>query len=296
MERSKKRNLVWKIIWIGGIYLILIAILYLVITYKVKWENKDLNKYLYFYNCTNELCTSDIEPEDYYNRLVCKDRICPYIIEKNGNDLILNDNNNIYIYNYIEDKVINNEYKNYSFMNNNYVLVSNELDKKGIIKLDGTIIQDLTFDDIIDYQNDYIIYKNNNYYGIKNINTGINIENQYNDVKYINNNYFAAKKDNIYHIYDYSNNIINNNEYDYVYSYKGFVLTINNNKIDILDANLRSVLLKRITTYYKYNNETEQGSLKIKGENDYIIFNVVNENNQAIIYKYNVKNNVLSNN
>ena len=46
----KKTN-IWKIIWLVGVYVILLFILYLVIIYKVKWEDKDLNRYLYFYNC-----------------------------------------------------------------------------------------------------------------------------------------------------------------------------------------------------------------------------------------------------
>ena len=42
-----KNNSLWRVIWIVGIYAVLVSILYLVIIYKVKWENKDLNKYLY---------------------------------------------------------------------------------------------------------------------------------------------------------------------------------------------------------------------------------------------------------
>lgn len=38
MNKSKKINL-WKIIWIVGIFLILLLILYLVIEYKVKYED-----------------------------------------------------------------------------------------------------------------------------------------------------------------------------------------------------------------------------------------------------------------
>ena len=43
-----KKNNLWRVIWIVGIYAVLVLILYLVIMYKVKWEDKDLHKYLYF--------------------------------------------------------------------------------------------------------------------------------------------------------------------------------------------------------------------------------------------------------
>ena len=55
--RSSK---IWRIIWIVGIYAVLVLILLLVIDYKVRWESKDLNTYLYFYNCNNNLCASII--------------------------------------------------------------------------------------------------------------------------------------------------------------------------------------------------------------------------------------------
>ena len=88
----KKNNLL-RISWIVGIYAILVLLLYLVVTYKVKWEDKDLNTYLYFYDCSNDLCTSTIKPDNYYGSIVCKDDICPYIKEKNNNYLILDNNN-----------------------------------------------------------------------------------------------------------------------------------------------------------------------------------------------------------
>ena len=65
-----KNNSLWRVIWIVGIYAVLVSILYLVIIYKVKWENKDLNKYLYFYNCSGQICTSDISQNNFYSKIV----------------------------------------------------------------------------------------------------------------------------------------------------------------------------------------------------------------------------------
>ena len=49
----KEKNLL-RVGWIAGIYIILALILYMVVDYKVKWEDRDLNTYLYFYNCSGD--------------------------------------------------------------------------------------------------------------------------------------------------------------------------------------------------------------------------------------------------
>ena len=46
-------------IWITGIFIILIIILYLVVEYKVKYEDMTIDKYLYFYNCNYNLCVTN---------------------------------------------------------------------------------------------------------------------------------------------------------------------------------------------------------------------------------------------
>ena len=71
------KNNIWKIIWVVGIYAILVLILYLVVIYKVKWEDQDLSKHLYFYECSQELCTTENEIDNYYSYIKCKDNICP---------------------------------------------------------------------------------------------------------------------------------------------------------------------------------------------------------------------------
>ena len=63
MDKTKKHKFkkekLYKIIWITGLYVILIIILWLVIEYKVKWESADLNRYVRFYNCSGSLCTTE---------------------------------------------------------------------------------------------------------------------------------------------------------------------------------------------------------------------------------------------
>ena len=62
----------WKLVWVLGVYIILGLILYLVIEYKVKWESLDTNKYLYFYDCESNLCTSTTKVGSYYSFSFCK--------------------------------------------------------------------------------------------------------------------------------------------------------------------------------------------------------------------------------
>jgi len=88
-KKYKRKKNSWKIIWTIGIYSVLILILCLVVNYKVEWESRDLNRYLYFYECAGKLCTSDIPQEIYYNRILCEEKICPYIVEQKNKYLIL---------------------------------------------------------------------------------------------------------------------------------------------------------------------------------------------------------------
>ena len=84
MDKTKKHKFkkekLYKIIWITGLYVILIIILWLVIEYKVKWESADLNRYVRFYNCSGSLCTTEENINKYYSKLVCSNN-CPRIIE-----------------------------------------------------------------------------------------------------------------------------------------------------------------------------------------------------------------------
>ena len=110
-----KSSKLWRIVWIVGIYAVLALILYLVIIYKVQWEYKDLNTYLYLYDCGHKLCTSTTVQEDYYNKILCEDDICPYIENIIGSNLILKKNDSSWIYNYISGDIVSNNYTDYRF-------------------------------------------------------------------------------------------------------------------------------------------------------------------------------------
>ena len=289
-----KKNNLWRIIWIIGIYAILTTILYLVITYKVKWESKDLNTYLYFYNCSNKLCTTSNEPKDYYTKILCDNDICPYITEMlKDSQVILSNNNEKWIYDYNADKIINNTYKDYKSLND-YIIVTSKDNLQGIIDKDNNIIINPTYKEIINYQNGYLTYKENNLYGITNKEKNINIEPAYEDIIYINDVLFGYKLDNSYYIAEYATNqSVNNIPYNYLFAYKNNILTINNKEINILDNKLETKLLMKINTYYSYNREGERKSLNIKTDDNYIYFTVFVDEEKYTNYKYDYKNNKL---
>lgn len=288
MFRSSK---IWKILWISGIYLILGIILYLVILYKVKWEYKDLNTYLYFYDCGHNLCSSDNNVSNYYSKVLCEDDICPYIQHINGNMLVLQNNNKSFIYNYIKGNVVNDKYNEYRYIGNDMYVVNDENFNYGIINSEGEILLDLKYKLIDEYTNGIISYIDNNLYGIVSVDGKYDIEPNYEDIVLINDKIFAGKKDNIYQIYSYNNEISDNsNKYNFIYAYDDVIITFKDKKIDILNPNLNSILVMKIDSFYEYITEKEKGSLDIYCDGEYIYFDVFINENEFTSYKFDIKN------
>lgn len=288
-----KKNNLWRIIWVIGIYAILVLILYLVIMYKVKWEDKDLNTYLYFYNCSNNICTSTYKQDNYYSSLICKDNVCPFITKKNNNLLILSDGNKDFLYDYVSGKTINDSYTGYRIIKDNNFIVTKD-GKEGIIDVENNIIVDLIYNEIIDYNNGYLVYKENNKYGIINNSNSINIIPKYDDVVLIDEKIFAYKENNKYYIASYNDELpINTTSYDYIYSNKEVIITFSENKVDILGLNLKSKLLMKLNSYYKYTIEKERESLNFYQNDNFLYFTIFVEENKFVNYIYDLKNNRL---
>lgn len=285
-----KSSKIWKIIWVIGIYAILGIILYLVILYKVEWESKDLNTYLYFYDCNRELCTTTTKPKDYYSKVLCEEEMCPYITNIINNNLILENNNENWIYNYIDGEIINNNYKDYRYIGNDTFIVTDSSNNQGVIDISGNILVEIKYKYIDNYKNGFISYKINNMYGIDTIDELYNVDVNFEHIVLINDQIFAGMKDNVYKIYSYNNLNEENNEntYNYIYAYNDIILTINNNKIDILDINLNSTLLMKIDTFFEYTVEKERDSLDIYSDEEFIYFKVYNNERDYVQYKYNI--------
>lgn len=288
-----KKNKLWHIVWIVGIYAILITILYLVIIYKVKWEHRDLNTYLYFYNCSNKLCSTTTKQDNYYSKVICNKDICPYIKDINDNKLILKKEDKSFIFDYMAENIINDNYLDYEITTNKqYYIVTNEENKKGIIDLEGKVVIEPKYDNITDYKNELLVYKDKSKYGIIK-DDEIYIKPEYDDIIIINNEYFAYKDNNKYYISNYNNTVMDNKEYSYIYSYNGFTLVVNNKTIDILNDKLNTVLVMKINTPYEYNKVGEINSLNAHGESNKIYFTVENDNN-ITNYIFDTKNKKLS--
>ena len=142
----------WKLVWVLGIYIILGLILYLVIEYKVKWESLDTNKYLYFYDCDNKLCTSTTKVGSYYSRYTYK-KDSPYIVNYDDDTVIINDNGKYLVYDYKNDKVVSDSYDWYEYLsyNNNTYFIMRGNNKVGIIDNQGSVIVNNIYDNIVDY-------------------------------------------------------------------------------------------------------------------------------------------------
>ena len=215
----------------SGIYIILLLILYLVVIYKVEWEHKDLNTYLYIYNCNQNLCSSTTKPEDYYNKVLCENDICPYIIDIiDNNNVILRNETKSWVYNYIKNEIVNNQYINYQYIKNDRYIVTNEENKQGIITSDGEILIETKYNHIDNYLNGFVSYKENGLYGIDTPEDKNNIEPSYNKVILINDKIFSGMKNNKYAIYKYSDaNNQHSEEYNFLYAYNDIILIANNN-------------------------------------------------------------------
>ena len=286
--RSSK---IWRIIWVIGIYAILVCMLYLVVLYKVKWEHKDLNTYLYFYNCNDKLCTSTSTLDDYYTRILCEDDICPYIDVIIDQNIILKKENKSWIYNYVTGKIVNDDYAYYRYIGDNKYVVGNDSGQYGVIDKEGNTLVPIKYNFIDEYKNDYISYRDNDgMYGIIRTTDEYKINANYEDVVLVNNKIFAGRINNVYQLYSYINpDDDNSNKYDYVYAYNDIILVVNNKKIDILNNNLKSTLLMKIDCFYGYTTEKERSSLKIRTDNNNMYFRVFLNENEYTEYTYNIK-------
>lgn len=205
---QKRFNLSY--IWVTGIFVILIIILFLVVEYKVRYEDNTFYKYLYFYKCENSFCTTDsidkisdhstllsVYKYDYHDNVPTYE----YVI---GNYIIINDNSDYLYYDYVTGKILNN-YDTYKVINDKYIIVTYN-NKYGIIDIDNNISLDLIYD-YIDSIDTYIITIENNKLNIIDSNLNNLIESPV-EIVY-NSNISISKEDN--------NIIINVGEVKYLY-------------------------------------------------------------------------------
>lgn len=295
------KNNLWRIIWIVGIYAVLISILCLVVSYKVKWEDRDLNTYLYFYKCSSELCTTTTKQEKYYTNVICDHNICPYIVNVNNNIVILKKEEKTWLYDYIKGITINDEYEDYRETNDGLYIVKDKNNLEGIINAEGEIIVEPTYQKISEYKDGYVAYYQEGKINIDKViekdNVVSAIESDYDKVVLINSRFYAYADNDGYHFMSYDPTENNNhNVYDYMYAIDKYVLVVKNGQIDILDGNLQTKLLMKIDSYYTYKVGEERDSLDIYIRDGLIHFSVYikdTDGEKTNNYIYDTRNNKL---
>ena len=289
MKKLKGINF-WHLLWLLGVYAILIVILIMIIEYKVKWESKDFSTYLYFYNCSNNLCTTSNPVANYYSSVKCNDNDCPYIKERENNLVILSLNEKDYVYDYYHDNIINNDYISYKFVSGGYI-VKNDQDKYGIIDREGKPLTEIKYNKIISYRDKIFAYLENSKAGISKIDNGINIKPTYEDAIIISDKYYAYLEEGYYYIAAFDTELpVLDERFDYIYVTDNAILTVRDKKINILDSSLSSKLLLKIDSYYSYKTERERNSLNAYRVNDLLYFSVATAENQIVNYTYDIKN------
>ncbi len=286
-----KKNL-WHLTWVIGMYAVLVAMFLLVIEYKVKWENKDLNTYLYFYSCSGELCTTTNTVSDYYGRAKCEKKNCPYIREKKANYVVLATESKEYVFDYLNDKIISDTYMKYTFTEDSIIFKDKD-NKQGVMSLDGEILIEANYNRIDDYKDGYLAYAENGKVGIINNEKNINIAPNYEEVIIIDDDKYAYLEDGKYYVASYDTELpVNNYTYDFIYAAKGKIFTIKDRKIDIVNSDLNSQLLLKIDTEYEYHRVEERNTLNLYTEANLLHFTVF-KNNDYTNYIFDLKNNKL---
>ena len=281
----------WRIIWVVGIYAVLVLILFLVIRYKVRWEDQDSNKYLYIYDCGETICSTETKVDTYIASIVCEDKVCPYIKEVSGNNIILTGKEKGYIFNLMSKKIINDNYLDYFFTSDGEAYIAvNSVNKYGVIDKDGNILVDFNYDKINDYKYELVLYTQDNMMGIDKRAGETVVELGNEKLNLFNDKLYIYIKDNEYYVNAYATKLPSNNSiYNYIYPYKDILLVSINNQIDVLDINLKSKLIMKINSYYPYTREGERTSLNPKGINNLLKFTVFTDDDNYTDYMYDIK-------
>ena len=180
-----KRKIIAKKIWITAIFLGLIVTLIAVIDYKVHYQYLTKNK-LYFYECTGILCVTEVKDDSklLYSSFDCKYDECPvYKSELDDTHVLLEEENELLLYNYRTGVTISKDYDDYKILNNKSIIVVRNK-KQGIINFQNELLVETIYDQLGHEQNEYltghninsIIAKKDDKYGIISLKTGEIIE------------------------------------------------------------------------------------------------------------------------
>ena len=170
----KRKINIPRVIWVVSLFLLLIIVLLMVMDYKINYQYLT-HDYLYFYECSGELCVSNSKDNKklLYVAYDCGYETCPEYKKSISDDYALLNSGQTYIlYNYKKDLVVSKNYDDYEFIDSNYVIVKKG-NVYGIMNIDNKEIVTPNYDEIgihVDsyltgYNSEVIIAKKNDKYG-----------------------------------------------------------------------------------------------------------------------------------
>ena len=313
---------IWRIVWVSGIFLILIVILIAVIEYKVKFEHTNQgNISLYIYHCTsqdnyNSLCATTNQNNIGENQLIstytCNENNCPtlgtVLSVQNQIITLINQDKSITLFDAKNNQIISSGYQEYYILTKKdesilgYVVKNNE-NKYGIINAQGDALTEIIYDKIgninenkiTDYNENYIIVVKDGLYGVINITTGeIIIDFKYNEL-HINGTAILTVQNNLLYPISVEEKYLLVNGYNYIYGYDNLYIVIKDKKLNILDNNEKTLIITPVEIYedYLYNDPTTYSTIQTYQEEN-IIYILVKKDNEYIEYQYNIDNHKLS--
>lgn len=165
-----------RVVWIVCLFLELIVILLMVMDYKINYQYSNMSKKLYFYECDNDLCTTEVSDRSkkLYSTYDCWYNTCPvYKGIINDDYALLKEENGLVLFNYKTGNVVTSGYDSYTFINQEYIIVE-KTERYGIIDYNDNVVVKTIYDQLGYSDGDVLKgYNTNNIIAKKNLKYGI---------------------------------------------------------------------------------------------------------------------------
>lgn len=292
---------------LGGLIIIVLLILVLVTymsfyNYKNKLDNKPIkDNSLNSINIYGDFSFEKIEDKNSIDtdKIVigtynCKNDDCEVYTNTFDNIydnkyVLIKENNKVFVYDFTTSEIVSNLYDDINSKLNDYFIVKTNK-KYGIIVKSGLELVKCNYDEILsdNSYNSYIKVKNNNLYGVLDLDNGqIVVDTKYDDVFITDSKYFSILKDGLWYVIDSNENIVTSG-YSYIFAFsKGFI-ALDNNSLQFLKYN------KENKEYLNTNSilVSSKNDYKIERNNNIITIDIASSN---LKYEYNISRNNLLN-
>ena len=238
-------------------FLTLLLTLMMIMVYKIRYQDTIYYKYLYFYNCNDEICSTtnekEIEDKSMIYSVYKYQKKTPTFTKLNSEYVKIYDRDKTVLYS-MHDRIISNNYKDYEIIENDEpeFVATNENNMKGLINKKGNSISAFLFKEFGTYNKTLIACVNEEKYGI------ITLDGKKTFLEF---------------------------EYDNIIIYDEFIITTKDNKINIIDENKNNLIENQI--------EIENQKNVIIEKKDNIIIIKENKNNEFNEYKFDTEKKAL---